>query len=85
MMVCLDSQIGDEDARLVAGAFKVNQTVAQIDLYSMRRSSSCGDTWISTDVARACAVNQLGDEGARAVAETLRENQTVTDIDLSCE
>jgi hypothetical protein len=84
-----DNSIGDEGAKAIAEALKVNEVVTTLDL---RGGNNIGDEG-AIAIAEALKVNavvttlslgsnNIGDEGAIAIAEALKANAVVTILSL---
>jgi hypothetical protein len=84
-----DNSIGDEGAKAIAEALKVNEVVTTLDL---RGGNNIGDEGVIA-IAEALKVNavvttlslgsnNIGDEGAIAIAEALKANAVVTILSL---
>ncbi|KJE93815.1 TKL/IRAK protein kinase [Capsaspora owczarzaki ATCC 30864] len=82
------SQIGDEEAKAIAEALKVNTTLIQLSLWA-NRIGDAGARAIAEALKMNTTLtelglhqNQIGDAGAQAIAESLKVNKTVTKIYL---
>ena len=80
------NQFGDEGARALSEALKINTTLQSLDLGG-EQEESVEDGWIA-DIANnkhQQAVNDIGDEGAGALGEALKTNTTLQSLTLTSE
>jgi hypothetical protein len=74
------NNFGDDGARAIADALRVNSTVIEVDL-RCTPAHAASRRWRVADVC-AFEANNIGDDGARAFADTIRVNSTLCKVDL---
>ena len=76
------NEMGDEGARALSEALKVNTTLDTLKLSCEQEESEDGRTAEIGSNQYQQAGNKIGDEGARALSEALKTNTTLQSLNL---